>query len=758
MVNRNLFILDEIPQFHPSSSKYIEFWREQKKLCIEGMWQSGYWMPGQLYFYVNFNTILLNKSINSKVKKPGRPFLRDLEWEFFYNWVEARGFSGFVLDEETTCHRLAEPKAWKTITDFERASLKRHTPFMFKADGSLKKYEHARTYLKKRHPRCMGLPLYDNQSKDFMMLGSRGFGKTYSVAGLVLHEWLFDGMTKYVPLGQLSNDDIPSINLTVGAGDSKYSDNLLGKVKYALGTLPGSQEVGGLVHPSPLSKQYTGSWNCGDAKGVRALYKKKIGGRWQDFGTQSSIKHRSFADNPFAANGLRCTMMIFEEIGMFSNLIASRNASVECCMDGANKFGTMMFLGTGGDMDKGTVDANIMFNDPDSFDLISFDDIWENNGKISYFVPAYKGLNQFKDDNGFTLKEPATDYLQRHRKKLRASKSGGSAIDEELQNRPLVPSEAFLTKKGNIFPIDELRQRLVKLRANDGFSYLEKCVELYFDSDVPSGVNYKLDMENELRPLNSFPLTEQQSKNREGCVVVYDFPITVEGSVPKDMYIIGHDPYATDDPDGDSLGAVYVLKSPKHPTYGGNEVVASFIGRPHQGRRIINEAIYKLSMFYGNAKIYFENVRGNVKEYFEKVKRLDLLAKQPTMVFNKKASYESTSKAIIYGYPMSGKAMKAEGIQYIRDWLLEERGELDGKIVRNLDMIPDKGLLQELIAFNYGGNFDRVMAFMGCIVGLEERFNRYMAPVTTKKEKYNFLTKNTNLFEERSNELEPFTF
>ena len=45
--------------------------------------------------------------------------------------------------------------------------------------------------------------------------------------------------------------------------------------------------------------------------------------------------------------------MLFEEVGMFPNIKDSYNASVECQRDGAWKFGSMMFLGTGGDMQGG---------------------------------------------------------------------------------------------------------------------------------------------------------------------------------------------------------------------------------------------------------------------------------------------------------------------------------------------------------------------------------------------------------------------
>jgi hypothetical protein len=46
-----------------------------------------------------------------------------------------------------------------------------------------------------------------------------------------------------------------------------------------------------------------------------------------------------------------------------------------------------------------------------------------------------------------------------------------------------------------------------------------------------------------------------------------------------------------------------------------------------------------------------------------------------------------------------------------------------GNDKRNLDVIPDNFLLQQLIAFNMDGNFDAVMGFIGCIIGLEEIHN-----------------------------------
>lgn len=212
----------------------------------------------------------------------------------------------------------------------------------------------------------------------------------------------------------------------------------------------------------------------------------------------------------------------------------------------------------------------------------------------------------------------------------------------------------FLSKKSNIFPVAELQRRLSDVLTNNVNQYLEKKVELYFDPESHlNGVSYKID--ERLTAINQFPWKHD---NIEGSVVIYEFPHTIDGTVPKDAYVIGCDPFRDNTRSGDSFAAIYVVKTTKYPTtVGHNEIVASYIGRPYQGVNAVNEILYKLSLFYGNAKIYFENAVGNVKDYFDKIKRLDLLARQPTTVLNRKAS-QDTIQNNIYGYPMSNEKIK----------------------------------------------------------------------------------------------------
>lgn len=341
---------------------------------------------------------------------------------------------------------------------------------------------------------------------------------------------------------------------------------------------------------------------------------------------------------------------------MFSNLKAVYTDTKDNLADGLKKTGTLMMLGTGGDMEKGTLDAAEMFYNPEAYDILPFDDEWENRGKIGYFIPAYIALNEFKDDRGFSDTIAAKAKLQKARDKAKTSTGGSEALNKEIQYRPWIPSEMFLSKTANIFPIAELRKRLSDVLTFKINELLEKKVDLFFSSKSDyNGVDYVLNLEAEA--INKFPWT---ADNVQGSVVLYELPQLIDGHIPSGAYIIGCDHFKENNNSGSSLAAIYVMKTSKYPsTIGYDEIVASYIGRPYLGASEVTETLFKLSLFYGNAKIYFENTAGagDIKSYFEKMKRLDLLAAQPVTVFNKKASF-NTSPSVIYGYPMSNDKIK----------------------------------------------------------------------------------------------------
>lgn len=326
--NRENFLLKEIPNLHPSSIKYLKYWKEQKKRCIEGYWaiddkdanaeNAWRFMPSNLYFYVNFGTILHKPEGASRTdaKKPVRPHLRDIEWAFFYNFYEARGFSGFNLDDEYS--------ACRDIEKYEKGKLDRELihESCFNSNGDLKEFIDPRDYVRKLWNKPMGRPLYFNEAKNLMLLGSRGFGKSFSVGvGIVLHEMLFDSAKEYTQ----ENIDNPAVaEVFVGSAISSKSAELLSKTYDAYIKLPGVWAKGTEDElPSAFYKEMSGSLRPNNMKAPwRHEYEKKIAGKWQKLGSRSHVYHGIWTtENPEAAAGTRPGIIICEEVGLAAGIL-----------------------------------------------------------------------------------------------------------------------------------------------------------------------------------------------------------------------------------------------------------------------------------------------------------------------------------------------------------------------------------------------------------------------------------------------------
>lgn len=749
--NRDAFLIDDIPTLHPDSTAYVEYWRDQKTKCIEGLWAQDTkdinskgdwrWMPPNLYFYVNHGKILHNEPDAPKTapKKTIRPYLRDVEWEFFYNFMVCRGFSGFKEDDEISCNRDIPLYRAGKIDYFELHKS------CINSKGEVKKYEDARSYLKRLHDKPLGKAWFENQALNLFMLGARGFGKSYMVGvGVVLWEILFDGAREYT---QESIDNPYKVECFVGAAAASYSADILSKTKYAMENLDGGWAEGTEHYiPPPFFKEMAGSLGPNNKKNRwRHEYKKEVNGSWKTFGSGSNVVHGIYAkDNAEAAVGTRPGVMVVEEVGLMSHLLEVHGNNVNCMREGTVKFGTGIYLGTGGNIEK-IREPERIFRAPKTYKFLDFKDIWERSGDIGWFVPAYYSLNQFKDENGNTKLERAFNWLKRTRQDLIDENASSIALEKEMMSMPVVPSEMFLTKTGNIFPVPEIRQRLVRLNQDNTFELLQKKCRLIWDHTQQSGVRYSIDTSGRLKPIDEYPWNDT---DREGAFIIYEAPIKdASGKVPEGLYIFGHDPYAIDG-EGESLGSFFVFKTGKYPQYGHEELVAEYIARPFAGRNAFNEMMEKAVELYGASpqSLYFENVRGNTKEYFGKRKKLKYLCRRPRTVLSK--TVKRASSVIEYGYPMTSKEMKLEAIRMLRDWLLEERIQVDGRIIRNLDLIPSRRLLMELASFNMDENFDCVMGFAACIIGLRERENELKNELIeeTKHNPMSFFNNNSRLF------------
>lgn len=717
-----------------------------KRRCIEGFWSEGKYMPGPLYFYANFGRILMHVN-GAKTKSVGQPFLRDVEWEKAYVYMEAKGFSGFEDDAVYSCSLyvkyLLELKGEEYTFELEdlisRNKITVHdvtNPEEFPTNPKLKKYTWGRMYMRDLHVRNLGKPLYLNNAKNVCDLETRRIGKSmFAGNGMINHNFIFDGATDYdVYMAALAAKLPLSSETLVGAIDAKYTKDLLAKCQMGLDNLPGSRVIDGRYYPSPLSKLTRGSFAIG--KYVEAAIDVKMQGGWKTIGSRSKIHNRSFADNPLAGNGTGPNLVVLEEMGFMTNLEDSLGAMKDATYEGNDKFGVIWMTGTGGQGDAAAISqAKNVFYDPTSFDCLEFEDIWEESGSIGYFVPYQMRFDDYRNDEGVIDQDRALVKINAKRDELRAGKSQ-KAYYSELQNNPLSPSEAFMIDDRNLFPVAEMKEHLRWLKSNQHDGYVKgSCGELVWmpgDGDKLE-IAWSPDLKGKLRPC-TYPV--EKERDNTGCIQIWEHPKRVGADIPFGLYIAGTDPYDQDQAGTSaSLGSTFIYKT-FHTDEGLYEwPVAEYTARPATVKEH-HENIRKLLTYY-NARDLYENERNTLKMHFEHKNSLYLLAKTPTIL---KAT-EGSKVNRQYGIHMT-KQIKTELEFMCRDWLMEDRG--DGKM--NLHMVYSMPLLEELIRYNETGNFDRVISFMLTILHKHQNHRIRVQEVKKTKSTDSFFNRTGKFF------------
>lgn len=424
-------------------------------------------------------------------------------------------------------------------------------------------------------------------------------------------------------------------------------------------------------------------------------------GRQVKGGRNSQIVGLTFKDNPDAARGQDFDLVLMEEAGKWPGLKEAYAATRPCVEDGDFVIGQIVVFGTGGDMEAGTIDFAELFYDADNYGFKAYNNIWDEGGdgtSCGYFVPDYVNKVGFIDENGNSLVHLAKAREEEKRQQLKKA-ADPTAISRYVTEYPFNPAEATATTSTNIFPIHDLIMREKQLISNKVLSNYGTAGVLYRKDDV-----LKFKPSDEVTPINAFPANSKE--DLRGAVVIYHAPHKVNGKIPDNLYYIGHDPYAQDGL-GNSLGAAYVMVNPNKFTNPDDIIVASYIGRPGS-QDDYNKILFDLAEYY-NAKIGFENDRGEIVPFAKRTKKLNWLKEEFEMPLNRELQ---SKRNRVYGMHMT-PARKAQGEIYIRDWLNEKRFQKeDGTFVTNVNLIYDLGLIRELIKYNPKGNFDRVMGLM----------------------------------------------
>jgi hypothetical protein len=447
-------------------------------------------------------------------------------------------------------------------------------------------------------------------------------------------------------------------------------------------------------------------------------YKKNVNGADVTLGFKSQIIGVSLKDDPDKIRGKAGELIFFEEAGSFSGLLKAWEVAMPTMRQGSKTLGTMIAFGTGGEEGPGFDGMEELFYHPEAYDCLGFENDWDAGAMGTYcgfFVPIYKNLDGFIDNDGNSLVEEAMSYEEAQREKKKKG-NDPKAFDQYIAEHPFTPQEATLQVTANVFDVASLKEQYNKVIANN-LQAIGVSGEMYYDTHGKT--NFRPN--GSLKPITKFP--HRKDDDLTGCVVVYEPPFKTEreGITPKNLYIICHDPYAQGkSASATSLGSAYVIKVPNNISKPDDIIVASYVGRP-QSQDEYNRNLFMLAEYY-NAKIGFENDRGEVIPYAKRFRKMHLLQEEFEMLDKRELRSKTVKRQ--YGMHMT-EQRKAQGELYIRDWLVSGRGvDEDENVTLNMHKIYDPALLLELIKFNRTGNFDRAMSLMIGMYHTRELYNK----------------------------------
>lgn len=710
IITRKSFVHNEHPNdLHPDSIDYITYWTEVEKRCTEGFWgldgEAYRYMPPQLYFYINVCKIIDEDEETNSTREIS-PDLRDLEWIFGYDYLIARGFSGFK-DSEFTCHpiieKLEKGRPLKAKEKMRLENLKE-----VKIGNEYKKYKNPLEILHSTYETPQGLPMYECEALNELIVGTRSGGKSFFHGTCVAHEWYFFGKKRF------SLKDKPSpVELLITASHSDKSSDLIEKVKLTMDYI--QKEVGSykddmgleeVFYPGYFHLESVGSTSPGSK--LIQKYKKKVGNTWTTAGIGSVLDHKVITiENPAVASGKRLNVCLVEEVGLVTNILEFMGSAKNSMIRGS-KFGSIIMIGTSGFVDKIEGFKTLMLN-PKQYDILSFPDLFEGRDKdIARFVPAYYADNNFKDENGNTNLEMALEAIMEIREEI--AKSGDSqALDLEMMNRPVIPSEMFMSRLGTKLPVHLLRERKTQLELGRLNEKIQSIGWLEYDKN--KNVFWVPD-DGRAIPITTYNLDKYRN-NLRGAIVVYEHP---PENIPKptykrSLYKVTYDP-VKDDKGGTSLASILVHKGfPDRSWEGGltDTIVAEWIGRLDRVNDM-HEIAIKLALYY-NAKILPETNIPDIVRYCEMKGMFNILQPTPMLAIGKVVA--NPSRKYDVGVDMSSVRLQEHCMQLLAQWYLNPIKKNEEEVLeRNLDNIYSLRLLDESILYNGNGNYDHLRSAM----------------------------------------------
>ena len=462
-------------------------------------------------------------------------------------------------------------------------------------------------------------------------------------------------------------------------------------------------------------------------------------------GSLNEVIGISVKDSAGKLRGKRGAFIGLEEFGSFPNLIELYGTLRPSMEDGDIVFGMIYCQGTAGDKDSDFSAAQKIMYAPKAFNMQPIPNVYDKVGQgkrdFIYFYPAYVNRNGCYNRDGISDVPKAVLEVLINRYNVKYNTTDSNLITKTIAEHPIVPYEAIMRTQGNMFPVQQINERINQIDYNPN-EYDDVYIgHLNLQRDGSVKFSPSLDT-----PIREYPIKDNKDK---GAIEIYELPQKdSSGNVFPERYIIGHDPVDDDVSNTASLTSTFVLDLLT------DRIVAEYTGRQEYADDNF-EIVRRLCIFY-NAKCMYEQNKKGIFAYFKQMNALQWLADTPVYLKD-----QQIIKEIGYGNKAKGinatAAVNSFADRLTREWLIKPvvvdkmiDGESTEVTIPNLMFVRNRAFLQELVSYNPLGNFDRIRAFGMLMLYRQEKIILYQGDMnrTIDEERYKDQAENDEFFTE----------
>ena len=301
--------------------------------------------------------------------------------------------------------------------------------------------------------------------------------------------------------------------------------------------------------------------------------------------------------DPDKGRGKRGKLLFFDESGKFPQLIKTWGIARKSVEQGRYVYGFMITAGTGGTEGADFEAAEAFFYYPEGYNIKSVKNVWDItkvDSKCALFIPEYLNRQGCYDINGNSDIIKALVEILIQRQKVRLNSSDPATLIQEKAEAAITPQDSVLRTEGNIFPVQDLKDRLAEIAVNvTRFTSSHYTGRLALSNDG----HPKFVISEEQAVIRDYPIKD--NLNKIGAIEIFEHPKKLsDGFIPKFRYIAGIDSYDDDHSTTNSLGSIFILDRYT------DRIVAEYTGRPHTANEFY-EICLRLLKYY-NATANYE--------------------------------------------------------------------------------------------------------------------------------------------------------